>query len=1035
MDLEEYKQNFRDSLKESRQLEETTFSMELFTFDEADRSEFERKADFHSDKWAIAQDGGAILMAHNCDMRPENKGYKCLSIYDSTGILLNNIPLESEENIKGLYITPEECIVVIFQNAEIHTYNLRGDQLGLYEFNPKKEPDEISDEPSKPYTSISSFAFWSSGFFIVTSAKKVFICDDLAQLKIRQFSTYNGGAPLIGCTAIPPDPDMQTGPILWGWSTAGEVALIQENLSESHEFDYPIENITFSPSKQFALLRAGTHYFFTNRSLSQVLIHLNFEDVSPRYILWCGNDTGLLISNKTIAMIGNSDSVMHWEMVSPVAAITEPDGARIFAKDGVYLLRAFTNAPTQFGLWNLKSPPVKLFNCMLDIKYLAVQEPINDFSLDYLQEALDGLNEAALFFTQYKQRLPLFKAISRLQSIIPVPKDDGSEESDKLLALRNFDQYADNLSMIRVCERLFHAPYNIPITYSQFNHLTPSVLLKRLCNRSLHFEAFRIANFLGIDAEFIAAHWSNCLIRSNLPPNDIKNSLLAMDQPIDLVDLATTAFDIESEDIAITLLDANTAKSRGVPLLLKREKWEEALSFAVSSNDMSLILYAFDEVKKQEKDDELDKIFEAFPIAREIWVKVLKGDDKIEFLKKMNREDLEMFKYYLTYNEGEEDLRAAIKKNKDSFMLDTLTLFKNIEPLRKYLRNKKLGIEEPPPPPKESIFSGIIDKIKGVKEDFDKKKKEEENKNENDKKKGKKGDSDDSEDEKPKKKKFFGKKKKDNSDEDESSEDEKPKKGKKGKKGKKDDSNEDESSEDEKPKKGKKGKKGKKDDSDEDESEDEKPKKGKKGKKNDSDEEKSEEEKKEGEEEKKEGEEEKKEGEEGKKEGEEEKKEGEEEKKEGEEEKKDEPKPEEKPQEPDPNFVPIETVQPEQKEEQKEDTPPPKPIPPKDEFDLMTPLEIFEHIVLYNDPSKILEAQKILGMTVEEALWKRLFTALKFNNMEVIKLLIKDKEAKPELKLEFVDYCKELKNQRAIDYLRGLDPDAEAEKKRKRYKK
>ena len=67
-------------------------------------------------------------------------------------------------------------------------------------------------------------------------------------------------------------------------------------------------------------------------------------------------------------------------------------------------------------------------------------------------------------------------------------------------------------------------------------------MLKRICNRSWHFEAFRIADFIGIDTVFIASHWANCLIRTELSPGEIKEKLLEMSSQIDLIDLALTAF-------------------------------------------------------------------------------------------------------------------------------------------------------------------------------------------------------------------------------------------------------------------------------------------------------------------------------------------------------------------------------------------------------------------------------------------------------------------------------------------------------------
>ena len=85
---------------------------------------------------------------------------------------------------------------------------------------------------------------------------------------------------------------------------------------------------------------------------------------------------------------------------------------------------------------------------------------------------------------------------------------------------------------------------------------------------------------------------------------------------------------------------------------------------------------------------------------------------------------------------------------------------------------------------------------------------------------------------------------------------------------------------------------------------------------------------------------------------------------------------------------------------------------------------------MFNNPKKLEEVQKILGIKKEEAMWKRMFTGIKYNNMDVLKKLFADFK-KEELE-PLIEYCLSKKNQRAADYLKGLDPDAEAEKKRKK---
>ena len=96
----------------------------------------------------------------------------------------------------------------------------------------------------------------------------------------------------------------------------------------------------------------------------------------------------------------------------------------------------------------------------------------------------------------------------------------------------------------------------------------------------------------------------------------------------------------------------------------------------------------------------------------------------------------------------------------------------------------------------------------------------------------------------------------------------------------------------------------------------------------------------------------------------------------------------------------------------------------------MTPIELFEQVILTNDAGKIKLMVKILDMEKDEALWRRLFTGIKFNNMEVLKLMFK--EVKPIDMQPFKDYCTQHGNQRAAEYLSGRDPDAEAEAKRQK---
>jgi hypothetical protein len=253
----------------------------------------------------------------------------------------------------------------------------------------------------------------------------------------------------VGGTAAPADPEARYGPRLWGWDSNG-IVLVQKESVQTHPFPFPISRIVFSPSGKFCLVQATANYYFFKADLTEMILQYSFDDIIPDWLLWCGSDTILLVARTQLAMIGASNAVISWTMDSQIAAITETDGVRIISHSGVRLLRAISDASLQFALWNMKSVAVKLFTQMLDMSYLAVRDPVKDYTLDELQEALEGgLMDASLFYTSYAQRCALMRAITRITIQLDKPKDDGSPESNLLILLRDFNQFAERLSSLR----------------------------------------------------------------------------------------------------------------------------------------------------------------------------------------------------------------------------------------------------------------------------------------------------------------------------------------------------------------------------------------------------------------------------------------------------------------------------------------------------------------------------------------------------------------------------------------------------------
>ena len=692
----QYESVFKAVLKDSRLLKDTTFIMEDLSNNEKGQiQEWVDKVDLAFDKYAIANNGGCIVVAHDKD-RDDNSGYVTkLTVYDSYCNKISEIPLKQEANIKKMFVTPEECVIVVFGSGCVASYNLRGVLLSQ------------NDEYDGLSISVIFAAFWDHGLYVVASTNKVYVYDNFANLKAKFFSNY-GGPLLMDGVAVPPDSNAGTPGHLWAFNSEGQIALFQQDDYDVSDFQIKVIGMAFSPDYKIACVYSEDSFLFCEPDFSKVLLVDSFDEVQPQRIVWCGSDTVLLLAQNTIVMIGAASQAMKWEYDSTIAASSEVDGARVFTQFGTKLIRAIPAAPHEFAIWNPKSPQVRLFISVLDEEELAIHDTIKDFSIDELYDAMINLMESAIFFTSYSRREPLLTAISRAMIMMDPPKDDGTDEDNKLIYIRDFDTFADKLSTLRVVHTMGHPPYNIPMTFPQFETITSSVLIKRICNRSLHVEAYRIAIYLRVPTELIAAHWANCLVHTDLEIPDILERLKKMEEPIDYIDLATTAFNAGRNDLALALLNENPAKARGVPLLIDRNKWDEALTAAVDSSDTSLIVYALEKAREEEQDDALANALLTSPIVRGTWLCVCDDEAKEEITEicgelpfdKMNRMiyDLEDTK------EAQQELnkyKKELKDAKDTLHSDVYNMFTQLKKMEKELSEINFD------PKKDTVYSAL----------------------------------------------------------------------------------------------------------------------------------------------------------------------------------------------------------------------------------------------------------------------------------------------------------------------------------------
>ena len=668
-----YKNLFKKKLKNCRIFGDTTFLLEKIS-NITKEPTWEEFINFEFDKYSIAENGGCIAVAHERN-KDENGYINKIHVYDSYCNIISIISSNVSSIINSLFITSEECLIIVYINGIIRSYNLRGVLL-----------DECSTYESHSI-SISFVCFWNNGLLIISTNNKIYKFDNFINLKPKIFCHYAGDL-LIGGFIIPGKSDDYE-LSLWSYDSNGKLILIQENDYQIEEFPILITNICFSPDYSMVLVSNESKYLFCDSELTKIYLNIEFEDIIPKKIFWCGSDTILLLNENNLYMIGVENNVIKWEFSSLIGVKTEIDGVRIFSKDGTYLLRSIPLNVYNFALFNQNTISVKLFLSMLNDEELALKDLINEFTLEELQESIEILFEVSLFFNGFNERILILKVLSRIMNLVQKQNFDSKFQNLILLQIKDFQLLAEILSTLRVCEQISREPYNIPMTYNQFKDISSSIILKRLCNRSLHFEAYRIALYLSVDTELISAHWAHCLIHTSLSITEIIKRLKKMKDPIDYVDLAATSFNINKNELAIALLEKNPSKALSVPLLIKREKWKEALTASIESSDTSLIIYSLKKIFESGLLDLFNEFILNNKIARDSWKNLIENDKIKEIDMLTNKIDLIKTLDLIKNNEIIDlNYLNQLKKNKKNLLIESLEIYQQILPFKLYLEEE-----------------------------------------------------------------------------------------------------------------------------------------------------------------------------------------------------------------------------------------------------------------------------------------------------------------------------------------------------------
>ena len=83
-----------------------------------------------------------------------------------------------------------------------------------------------------------------------------------------------------------------------------------------------------------------------------------------------------------------------------------------------------------------------------------------------------------------------------------------------VLDIYNSDDFVDMCETLRVLNAVRYYEVGLPLSYEQYQRLTPEGLVERLVNRHEHLLALRVAGYLRLPTDRIYVHWACAKVRS-----------------------------------------------------------------------------------------------------------------------------------------------------------------------------------------------------------------------------------------------------------------------------------------------------------------------------------------------------------------------------------------------------------------------------------------------------------------------------------------------------------------------------------------
>lgn len=353
----------------------------------------------------------------------------------------------------------------------------------------------------------------------------------------------------------------------------------------------PFSDISISPNGKFTALytETGKADVITSDFQTRMLEYDSRSRIPPKYLQWCGNDAVVIAWEDEVTIVGPGGAVAKFFYEGRVHMIQDSDGVRVLTNDVCDFLQKVPEVTDKVFRFGTESAASILVDA---VAQLEMQSPKADDNIQLIRpnlvEAVDTcVNAAGHEFSIHWQK-QLLKAASFGKSVLDI---------------YNSDDFVDMCETLRVLNAVRFYEIGLPISYEQYQRLTPDGLILRLLNRHEYLQALRIAGYLHLPTDKIYVHWASAKVRTGGEDDDTICRLvvdkLSGKPGISFEAIARAAYDEGRGRLATELLNHEPRAGRQVPLLLSMEEDEVALDKAIESGDTDLVYFVLQTLRRK----------------------------------------------------------------------------------------------------------------------------------------------------------------------------------------------------------------------------------------------------------------------------------------------------------------------------------------------------------------------------------------------------------------------------------------------------